>query len=102
MLGQALYTSFGGGAEVFPGGGQLADEAATQRAICWGLAMRLAQRLSGGTRSPLERSQLKRKGGKLELHLPGKLSDLYGYAVAKRHAQLGAMLNLEPRLISTK
>jgi len=100
MMGQALFTSFGGGASVFPGGGKLADEKATQRAICWGLAMRLAQRLSGGTRNPLEQSQLKRNGGKLELCLPGKLAELYGDAVAKRHRQLGVLLDLEPVLVS--
>jgi len=96
MLGQALFTSFGGGSNtVFPGGGTLASEQATQRAIAWGLAMRLAQRLSGGTRAPLEQSRLRKIDGKLELRLPGDLAKLYGDAVQKRHFQLASMLELE-------
>lgn len=103
MLGQALFTSFGGGSNtVFPGGGKLAGEAATQRAISWGLAMRLAQRLSGGTRGPLERSSLARIDGKLELKMPGSIAKLYGESVRKRHNQLGTMLELEPTLILKK
>ena len=102
MLGQALFTSFGGGSNaVFPGGGRLAGEKATQRSIAWGLAMRLAQRLSGGTRKPLEQSRLKRTKGRLELHLPDKLANLYGEAVQKRHYQLAQMLELEA-VLTTK
>ena len=96
MLGQALYTSFGGGTHVFPGGGKLADEAATQRAISWGLAMRLAQRLSGGTRNPLEQTHIRKSGKKLELTIAGALTHLYGDAVAKRHGHLANMMGLEP------
>ncbi len=99
MLGQALFTSFGGGAKIFPGGGQLANEKATERAIAWGLAMRLAQRLSGGTRQPLEQTTLRRVDGRLELVIPSGLSELYGDAVAKRHNQLAALLSLDPVLL---
>jgi len=100
MLGQALYTSFGGGTRVFPGGGKLADEAATQRAISWGLAMRLGQRLSGGTRNPLEQTQIRKTGKNLELTIKRELIDLYGDAVAKRHGHLANMLGLEPLMRS--
>ena len=101
MLGQALFTSFGGGSNtVFPGGGVLASEKATQQAIAWGLAMRLAQRLSGGTRKPLEQSKLRKAKGKLELHLPEGLAKLYGDAVKKRHHQLAEMLELEAVLVT--
>ena len=96
MLGQALFTSFGGGNDSFPGGGQLADEQATRRAICWGLAMRLGQRLSGGTRNPLEQTHLRKSGKKLELTIAADLVDLYGDAVAKRHGHLASMMGLEP------
>ena len=101
MLGQALFTSFGGGSNtVFPGGGKLAGEEATRRAIAWGLSMRLGQRLSGGTRNPLERSSLCRVDGKLELRLPGGMAKLYGDSVQKRHNQLSAILGLEPALVT--
>ncbi|VWX56453.1 Ppx/GppA family phosphatase [Sphingorhabdus sp. 109] len=96
MLGQALFTSFGGGNDVFPGGGKLASAAATRRAIAWGLAMRLGQRLSGGTRTPLEQTQIRKSGKKLELTIAGDLVHLYGDVVAKRHGHLANMLGLEP------
>jgi exopolyphosphatase/guanosine-5'-triphosphate,3'-diphosphate pyrophosphatase len=96
MLGQALYTSFGGGNDIFPGGGQLASEQATKLAISWGLAMRLGQRLSGGTRNPLEQTKIRKTGKKLELTIAGDLIHLYGDAVAKRHGHLAKMLGLEP------
>jgi len=101
MLGQTLFTSFGGGSNtVFPGGGKLSGDKATQRAIAWGLAMRLAQRLSGGTRKPLEQSQLRKIDGKLELKMPGSMAKLYGDAVQKRHNQLAAILDLEALLVT--
>ncbi|ASK88091.1 guanosine-5'-triphosphate,3'-diphosphate pyrophosphatase [Sphingorhabdus sp. SMR4y] len=96
MLGQALFTSFGGGNDVFPGGGKLASETATRRAIAWGLAMRLGQRLSGGTRNPLEQTEIRKSGKKLELRIAGELVHLYGDVVAKRHGHLANMLGLEP------
>lgn len=96
MLGQALFTSFGGGNRIFLGGGKLADEKATKRAICWGLAMRLGQRLSGGTRNPLEQTAIRKNGKKLELTIARDLIDLYGDAVAKRHGHLANMMGLEP------
>jgi len=99
MLGQALYTSFGGGTKIFPGGGQLANEAATKQAICWGLAMRLGQRISAGTRHTLDASRLARNGENLELLLPKKLESLYGHAVERRHRQLAHMLNMNPIMI---
>ncbi len=100
QLGQALFTSFGGGNNIFPGGGKLASEEATQRAICWGLAMRLGQRLSGGTRNPLEQTQLRKIDGRLEIIMAEDLKPLYGDAVAKRHLQLANMLGLEPILVT--
>ncbi len=100
LLGQALFTSFGGGSNVFPGGGKLAEQEATHRAICWGLAMRLGQRLSGGTRNPLEQTQLRKTEGRLEIILAADLRALYGDAVAKRHNQLAQMMDLEPALIT--
>ncbi len=41
-----------------------------QRAHCWGLAMRLGQRLSGGVSSVLERTSLSRSGTALRLTVP--------------------------------
>ncbi|MEO9600410.1 Ppx/GppA family phosphatase [Parasphingorhabdus sp.] len=96
MLGQALFTSFGGGNDIFPGGGKLANAHATQRAISWGLAMRLGQRISGGTRDPLEQTKIRKVGKKLELTISGDLVHLYGDVVAKRHGHLANIMGLEP------
>ncbi len=100
MLGQALFTSFGGGANIFPGGGKLASAEANERAICWGLAMRLAQRLSGGTRNPLEQTRLRKFHGELQLIIAEDLAYLYGDSVAKRHNHLANMLGLEPVMVT--
>ena len=100
LLGQTLYTSFGGGTRPYPGSGGLAGGAATERAICWGLAMRLGQRLSGGTRGPLEQTRLRTDGSALILEMPAALADLYGDAVAKRHIQLATRMAMEARFVT--
>jgi exopolyphosphatase/guanosine-5'-triphosphate,3'-diphosphate pyrophosphatase len=98
MLGQALFTSFGGGNSVFKGGGTLAGAEATQRAIAWGLAMRLGQRFSGGTRKPLENSRLFVKDDHLVLEINTNHAALYGETVARRHRQLSNMLGLRSKM----
>ena len=62
--------------------------------------MRLGQRLSGGTRNPLEQTRIRKSGKKLELTIPGDLIDLYGDAVAKRHGHLASIMGLEPVVTS--
>jgi len=98
LLGQALYTAFGGGAESL---GELAGLASAQdvrRAVRWGLAIRLGQRLSGGVADPLRRSSLAIEGRTLVLTLPQPDRVLYGDAVDKRFRQLATEMELEPRL----
>ncbi|MDZ7588565.1 MAG: Ppx/GppA family phosphatase [Parasphingorhabdus sp.] len=97
LLGQALYTSFGGGVKLFPGGGKLSDDATNNRAIRWGLAMRLGQRLSGGTQRPLETSALRVAGDNLLLTIPVAQSALYGISVARRHRHLASMMGLKAK-----
>ncbi len=62
--------------------------------------MRLGQRLSGGTRNPLEQTQLRKIDGRLEIIMAADLKPLYGDAVAKRHVQLANLLELEPVLVT--
>jgi len=100
IVAQALWTSLGGGAGTPPGLDQLASPADLKRAVQWGLAMRLGQRLSGGVAGPLERSKLGEDGVALTLHLAGNDIALYGEAVQKRHAALSAMCSRNPVLTS--
>lgn len=99
LLGQALYTAFGGGANALGRLASLAKEAELKQAVRWGLAIRLGQRLSGGIAGPLKRSSLRVEGRALCLNLPGQDRALYGDAVDKRFRQLAAEMGLEPRVV---
>jgi exopolyphosphatase / guanosine-5'-triphosphate,3'-diphosphate pyrophosphatase len=96
LMGQALFTAFGGGSEPIPGFATLAGEADLRRAVRWGLAIRLGQRLSGGVAGPLRRASLRIEGRQLCLALAGEDRALYGDAVEKRHRQLALAMGLEP------
>lgn len=96
MLGQALYSSFGGGASSFPGGGKLASDEAMHRAAAWGLAMRLAQRISGGLAQPLEESSLSVDKGRLLLEADA--GALLSETVEKRLGQLANYMSLEAKI----
>ncbi|MEO5494363.1 MAG: Ppx/GppA family phosphatase [Sphingomonas sp.] len=100
IIAQALWTSLGGGSGTPLGLDQLASPADLKRAVQWGLAMRLGQRLSGGVAGPLQRSKLGENGTTLSIHLAGTDLALYGEAVQKRHAVLAAACDREPVLTS--
>jgi exopolyphosphatase/guanosine-5'-triphosphate,3'-diphosphate pyrophosphatase len=100
LIAQALWTSLGGGNGTPEPLNALAPIADLKRAVQWGLAMRLGQRLSGGVAGPLERSKLGEDGSLLTLHLSGSDIALYGEAVQKRHAALAAMCDRAPLLTS--
>jgi exopolyphosphatase/guanosine-5'-triphosphate,3'-diphosphate pyrophosphatase len=97
MLGQALFTAFGGGSAVMPQLTALAGEGDLRRAVRWGLAIRLGQRFSGGVADPLKRSTLIVEKGALHLKAEGDDRALLGEAVEKRFRQLATELGLEPR-----
>lgn len=94
MIGQALYTNFGGGPRAFPLERHVASEAMLERAIGWGLAMRLAQRLAAGTHDVLRRSQIRRSGDRLELRLEPADRALMGEVVERRLRRLAQFLGL--------
>lgn len=98
QLAQALYANFGGGVTIAPGLEALANRASLDRAVRWGLAMRLAQRLSGGVAEPLEASKLGARDGRITLSLPRRFESLYGESVQRRLRQLGNAMGLEPIL----
>lgn len=95
LMGQALFTAFGGGSDPIPAFLPLAGETDLRRAARWGLAIRLGQRLSGGVAGPLRRAALHVEAGRLCLALAGEDRTLYGDAVEKRHKQLAAAMGLE-------
>ncbi|MBS0503990.1 MAG: Ppx/GppA family phosphatase [Proteobacteria bacterium] len=99
LLGQALFTAFGGGPNALNGLATLAGDAELRRAVQWGLAVRLGQRLSGGVAAPLRRSSLAVEGKTLKLSLAAEDRELYGDAVDKRFRQLAGDMGLEAKLV---
>lgn len=97
ILGQALFTHFGGDG-VCPIVNRLIGYDMASRAMRWGLAMRLGQRLSGGVPEPLESSSLAVDGGSVLLTLRGEDTALYGEAVERRHKMLADALQLKTAL----
>lgn len=98
MIGAALYACYGAsindryGAMVQP----LASPDDLKRARAWGLALRLGQRLTGGTAKPLESSQLIRRSGQLVLALTEEYAGLYGEVVDRRLGSLAKHLGMTP------
>lgn len=99
MVGQALYTSHGGGALPETDSPELLDEAAAGRAMQWGLAIRLAMRLGGGTDRGYEGGSLGVEKGALVLRLDTADRALLGEGVDKRLAKLAASLGLAHRSV---
>jgi exopolyphosphatase/guanosine-5'-triphosphate,3'-diphosphate pyrophosphatase len=98
LMAQALWTSLGGAQTSPPPLPLLAGEAGLKRAVQWGLAMRLGQRLSGGMAGPLQRTRLEARDGQVRLVCAAADAGLYGEAVEKRHRALAAALGLVPAL----
>lgn len=98
MIGQALFASFGGGTAPLDALLPLAPAEDLTLAVHWGMAMRLGQRLSGGTAPPLQHSTLARTSDRIILTLPSALEPLYGDVVLRRHRQLANLLGLQAKL----
>ena len=94
VLAQALFTSLGGGATMMPAATSLADALALERAIWWGLAIRLGQRLSAGLAGPLQRTRVVADGGRVVVHFSGDDNALYSEASEKRHIALANAMGL--------
>ncbi|WBO24157.1 Ppx/GppA family phosphatase [Sphingomonas abietis] len=98
MMAQALYTSFGadGEPEILS---QLASAEDRAKALRWGLAMRLGQRLSGGVAAPLKSSAITVGDGLVTMRLGAGDGALYGEAVERRHKNLAASLGLKAQML---
>ena len=99
LLGRALATAFSSG-NGLPGGiVDLLQPGDEERAVAWGRAIRLAQRLSGGTEPILLRSSLAlADDGAIVLTLPSGQAILAGEAVERRLVQLGKALGRDVRI----
>lgn len=100
LMAQALYTSFGGAGELpTPGVAALCTPAAIRRARQWGLAIRLAQRLSAGVAEPLEHSSLSAQGDRLVLWLPESEAASFGETVERRLRTLANAIEMKADFI---
>ncbi len=99
MLAAALFACFGGSAghPIAALLQHLADQATLRRAWLWGLALRLGQRLTGGTAVALAESRLYREDGDLILTLAPGHAALYGDAVARRLKSLAQAMDLKAK-----
>lgn len=100
LLAAALFACFGGGADdpVIGLFAQLADAPSIARARVWGLALRLGQRLTGGTAGALMGGGLRRSGSDLVLALEAGHAALAGEAVQRRLRALAQAMGLTPRI----
>ncbi|WBH16562.1 Ppx/GppA family phosphatase [Sphingomonas radiodurans] len=94
MMAAALAASLGGQQPYIAPIPALAPPADLARATAWGLAIRLAQRLSGGVAGPLNRTQLAVVDGTIEFSWRGADRALGGEAVEKRLRSLGTAMGL--------
>ena len=99
-LATALHFCFGGGndAPILGLLAALAPPPLMARARAWGLALRLGQRLTGGTASALAGSGLVRAGEVVTLRLAPDQAALVGDTVARRLRLLGNALGLEAKI----
>jgi exopolyphosphatase / guanosine-5'-triphosphate,3'-diphosphate pyrophosphatase len=93
IMAQALTSNFGRDRLPDPRLNQLCRPEDLKRAHCWGLAMRLGQRLSGGVASVLERTSLNLSRGAVTLCVPHREEALAGDAVRRRLQRLAESLD---------
>ena len=93
MMAQALMANFGRDRLPDPRLSQLCKDSQLQSAHCWGLAMRLGQRLSGGVGSVLKRTRLDLVDGTVRLIVAPGEEALIGDSVERRLARLADSLS---------
>ena len=100
VMAQALSANFG--RDQLPDArlGQLCKDGQLRRAHCWGQAMRVGQRLSGGVASVLERTRLSAGNGAIQLIVPRGEEAIVGDSVERRFVRLAELLGCEPVITS--
>lgn len=96
IIAMALYAAAGGPNPPPALLARLAGEAQLTRARQWGLGIRLAQRLGGGTKAVLEHTRLSVSGGTLTLSFDPRAADLAGVSVDRRLRQFANAMGLKP------
>lgn len=100
IMAQALSSSFGRERLPDPRLMQLCKQDHLVRAHCWGLAMRLGQRLSGGVGAVLKRTSLGAPNGAIQLNVRRGEEALVGDAVERRLVRVAEALGREPVVVS--
>lgn len=98
ILGRTLSAAFASEKGLASELTALLGDGEERRAIAWGRAIRLAQRLSGGTEAALLRSSIAVEGDEVVLRVPRNQHALVGEIVAKRLNQLGKLLGRNARV----
>jgi exopolyphosphatase/guanosine-5'-triphosphate,3'-diphosphate pyrophosphatase len=96
IMAQALAANFGRDRLPDPRLAQLCSADELKRAHCWGVAMRLGQRLSGGVGSVLKRTSLGGANGAIQLSVRRGEEALVGEQVQRRLIRLAETLGGEP------
>jgi len=96
MIAQALTANFGRDRLPDPRLTSLCKDEQLTRAHCWGIAMRLGQRLSGGVASVLKRTSLGIANGSVQLTVRRGEEALVGDQVERRLARLAEALGKKP------
>jgi len=99
LLARALHAGFGGADSDFPDMGSLVAADRLARARQWGLAIRLAQRLTGGVEAPLKASHIALVDGRLRLSLDHGWHHLAGESVERRLKSLAQALDAKAELV---
>jgi exopolyphosphatase/guanosine-5'-triphosphate,3'-diphosphate pyrophosphatase len=98
ILGRTLCSAFGGdGGATFLT--SLISPEEEKRAVAWGKALRLAQRLSAGTEPVLRRTSLALSKGAIVLTIAPRSAELHAEAVDRRLNQLGAALGRRTEVV---
>jgi len=101
IMAQALSSTFGRDRLPDPNLAQLCKEEQLKRAHCWGSAMRLGQRLSGGVGSILKRTGLSFDDGVVRLTVSRGDEALVGDQVQRRLARLAETLGARAWIASS-
>ncbi len=100
IMAQALTANFGHDRLPDARLSELCKDDQLRRAHCWGVAMRLGQRLSGGVGSVLKRTSLQLINGTVQLTVRRGEEALIGDQVERRLVRLGEALGLRPVIAS--
>lgn len=99
ILAQAMSSASGGAGRLFNLRTALASGRDLKRAMWWGAAIRLAQRLSGGALEPLQQTALTLDDQRVTLTVSPNARALIGEQVEKRLRQLATAMARAPAII---